>query len=153
MPQLLSWTKPKNGSLKLNVDATFKGGQAGYGGILGDHHGHLIFSIGEYGTNSSPLEAEIEALYLWLRACIKQGYNRPKVEVDSILLVKKVRDMAAHWQVYNKVNHIATMVESSGSSMVHIHRERNMAADWIAKNSLKKKGHYIWEASTTNQGM
>ncbi|GAA0175390.1 hypothetical protein LIER_41908 [Lithospermum erythrorhizon] len=59
----------------------------------------------------------------------------------------------AHWKAQNKITQIAALISSSSSTLTHIFRERNMAADWIAKNSWKKRQQFVWEADTRHIGM
>ncbi|GAA0139119.1 hypothetical protein LIER_42564 [Lithospermum erythrorhizon] len=144
-PILLSWTRPMQGTLKLNIDAAFKDGKADYGGILRNDQGGLVCAKGIYGLCSSPLQAEVEALLSILQLCIHKGYNKMQIEVDSLQLVHMITGKIAHWKLYNNLAHIRTLLSSFGSHLIHIYRETNMIADWIAKHSCKKMQNFTWE--------
>ncbi|GAA0144869.1 reverse transcriptase [Lithospermum erythrorhizon] len=152
-PRLLSWDRPEKNSFKLNIDAAFKENRAGYGGIIRDEQGGLVYAVGFQGLCSSSIQAEVDALLLCLRSSVQKGYSRLQIEVDSMLLVNMVTTQKAHWQLIHKVLQIAELLSSSGSSLVHIFREKNLAADWIAKKAWKNQANYIWEANTTDKGM
>ncbi|GAA0175389.1 hypothetical protein LIER_41907 [Lithospermum erythrorhizon] len=68
-------------------------------------------------------------------------------------LVHMIQGKIAHWKAQNKITQIAALISSSSSTLTHIFRERNMAADWIAKNSWKKRQQFVWEADTRHIGM
>ncbi|GAA0157176.1 hypothetical protein LIER_38412 [Lithospermum erythrorhizon] len=129
-PTLCRWERPEAGGLKLNIDATFKGERAGYGGIIRNDQGSLIYAVGLHGKCSSPLQGEVDALYHCLRSCAQKGYTNLQVEIDSLQLVTMIKDRKAHWTLINKVTHIAHILSQTSSKLAHIFRERNMAADW-----------------------
>ncbi|GAA0160574.1 reverse transcriptase [Lithospermum erythrorhizon] len=152
-PLPLCWEKPMNGAIKLNIDAAFKDGRGGYGGILRNDKGQLLVAMGFQGSCATALDAEIQALLICLQECVSRGHTRMQIEIDSIQLVQMVHGKIAHWQHYNRIAHIAALLLSSHSSLSHVFREKNMAADWIAKQSWKKGHHIIWEADTKEIGM
>ncbi|GAA0161773.1 hypothetical protein LIER_18010 [Lithospermum erythrorhizon] len=82
---LYSWNKPQHNTLNLNVDASYKRGKTGYGGINRDHNGDLIYAIGRQGTNDSPLTAKLDALLLWLQVCQGKRWHGIQVKTDSLM--------------------------------------------------------------------
>ncbi|GAA0147841.1 reverse transcriptase [Lithospermum erythrorhizon] len=143
-PTLLSWSPPIKGTLKLNIDAAFKDGQAGYGGIIRNEHGDLVDAKGIYDQCSSPLHAEVEALLSILQWCKNKGHSNMQIEVDSLQLVHMIHGNFAPWQLSNKLGHIRTLLTSLGSHITHIYREKNTIADWLAKHSCNNKQDYTW---------
>ncbi|GAA0169689.1 hypothetical protein LIER_24117 [Lithospermum erythrorhizon] len=152
-PTLLCWEKPEKGALKLNIDATFKDGRGGYGGILRNDQGELVVAMGLEGKCETPLDAEIQALLICLQECIGRGYKKMAIEIDSLQLVLMIQGKITHWKAQSKISRIATIIASSSSTLTHTYRERNMAADWIAKHSWKKRQHFLWKADTGHKGM
>ncbi|GAA0168908.1 reverse transcriptase [Lithospermum erythrorhizon] len=143
-PALVSWSRPTKGNFKLNIDAAFKEGQAGYGGILRNDQGQLVDARGIFGLCPSALEAEVEALLSIMKWCSIKGYSRMHIEVDTLQLVHMIHGNVAHWQLSNKLAYIRKLLTSLGSHITHIYREKNMIADWIAKHSCKNKQDYNW---------
>lgn len=72
-PQLditpVRWNKPDFGEFKLNVDGCFKGnsGNAGGGGILRDHLGHMIMAFTVYLGCTTNNSAEVQAIKIRLK--------------------------------------------------------------------------------------
>lgn len=90
--------------MKMNVDGCSKGnpGSAGEGGIIRDHHGHMILAFAGYFGICSNNVAEAMAILQGLRICIDRGFLKIIVESDSVMLVniinKKVRPP---WQIHS----------------------------------------------------
>ncbi|GAA0169254.1 hypothetical protein LIER_23780 [Lithospermum erythrorhizon] len=151
--KILSWDKPLAQTLKLNVDTAFKAGKSGCGGIIRDHNGDLYYAVGKYGTNDSSLEAELDALLFCLQVCKTKGLYGIQVEVDSSMVVKMTTHMMAHWRLHNKLSQVLSIFKSLGVIIEHIYREKNLAADWIAGNSMRKEQNFVWEAATADHAM
>ncbi|GAA0142551.1 hypothetical protein LIER_35588 [Lithospermum erythrorhizon] len=113
IPTLLCWEKPEKGALKLNIDASFKDGRGGYGGILRNDQGELVIAMGLEGKCETPLDAEIQALSFCLQECIARGYKEMGVEIDSLQLVQMIQGKITHWKVQNKISRIAALLAVS----------------------------------------
>ncbi|GAA0182767.1 hypothetical protein LIER_42311 [Lithospermum erythrorhizon] len=100
--RLLSWDKPYEGTLKLNIDAACKEGRAEYGGILRNSQGSLVFAMGIHGCANSPLQAEVEALLGCLKRCVDKGYDHLHIEIDSLQVVNMIHNKVAHWTLQSK---------------------------------------------------
>ncbi|GAA0141072.1 hypothetical protein LIER_02300 [Lithospermum erythrorhizon] len=140
-------------TLKLNVDAASNAGKSGYGGIIRDHNGDLYYAVEKYATNDSPLEAELDALLFCLQVYKTKGLYGIQVEVDSSMVVKMTTHMMAHWRLHNKLSQVLSIFKSLDATIEHIYREKNLAADWIAGNSMRKEQNFVWEAVTADQAM
>ncbi|GAA0160856.1 hypothetical protein LIER_17313 [Lithospermum erythrorhizon] len=151
--RLLSWVKPQVDQLKLNIDASYKQGRAGYGGIIRNSQGELVFAFGFQGCSASALQAEVDALLGCLRRCVSEGYGKLHIEVDSLQLVNMIQQKSANWTMQSKITQISTLIQASGSTLKHIFRERNMAADWIAKQVWKTKQEKVWLQGTSDGAM
>lgn len=62
LEQILKWSPPMVGHLKLNVDAAFKGGRVALAMIMRDHKGCLIFLQSLLTTAKSAYHPETLAL-------------------------------------------------------------------------------------------
>ncbi|GAA0171131.1 hypothetical protein LIER_25238 [Lithospermum erythrorhizon] len=98
VPTLYKWEKLAAGTHKLNIDA------AGYGGILRNDQGHLVMALGLQGSCTSPIQAEVEALFSCLRICAGQGHKHMDIEVDSLQLVNMIKTKKAPWQLRNTIH-------------------------------------------------
>ncbi|GAU47359.1 hypothetical protein TSUD_403620 [Trifolium subterraneum] len=112
-PRLVTWARPMEGTICLNVDGSLLGSlnSAGYGGLLRNHNGEFI--LGFYGTTSlkSILFAEIMAVLHGLTICWENGYRKINCLSDSLQLI--TRD----WEVV----------------LSHTLREGSSCADVLAK--------------------
>ncbi|GAA0174198.1 hypothetical protein LIER_27640 [Lithospermum erythrorhizon] len=151
--KILSWDKPLAQTLRLNVDAAFKVGKSGYGGLIRDHNGDLYYAVRKYATNDSPLEAELDALLFCLQVCKIKGLYGIQVEMDSSMVVKMKTHMMAHWRLHNKLSQVLSIFKSLGATIEHIYREKNLAGDWIAGNSMRNEQNFVWEAATADHAM
>ncbi|GAA0157951.1 hypothetical protein LIER_15100 [Lithospermum erythrorhizon] len=91
-PTLLCWEKPEKGALKLNIDAAFKDGRGGYGGILRNDQGELVVAMRLEEKCETPLDAEIQALLICLQECIARGYERMGIVITF------QRYFIKHWE-------------------------------------------------------
>ncbi|GAA0173121.1 hypothetical protein LIER_26801 [Lithospermum erythrorhizon] len=136
---------------KLNVDASFKEGSTSLGGVLRNHDGSLIFDVGFTGQAITPLDVEIDALLRVLQWFSQWGYNTMKVEIDSQLLVNMVKEQIAHWHIHHKVMQIATLMFSFGSTLIHVLREKNMAADLTVEIGREENRQFIWDGNSVHR--
>ncbi|KAL2498074.1 RNase H domain-containing protein [Abeliophyllum distichum] len=69
MPQVIRWSRPCWGELKLNNDGYYKTsiGEVAGGGILRTHDGQMVFAFYEYYGKCSSFVTEVKALYKGLR--------------------------------------------------------------------------------------
>ncbi|KAG9141216.1 hypothetical protein Leryth_001701 [Lithospermum erythrorhizon] len=91
----------------------------------------------------SVIEAETNSLLYCLQVCISRGFKQILIEVDSSLLVHMIKGRIANWKMFNKIIHIAALLEPSGSTIAHVYREKNQVAYWMAKHSLKNNEEYV----------
>ncbi|CAL5338789.1 unnamed protein product [Camellia sinensis] len=84
-PQLMFWSCPIAGKLKLNTDGSSKGdpGQAGYGGLLRDEAGTWVWGFYGYLGSCTSLEAELWSIYRGLTIIIQKGLASIQIETDS----------------------------------------------------------------------
>lgn len=136
---LLNWKKPPPGTLKLNVDGTRSSrGNIGAAGVFRDSEGNwfhgfmLNIGVGEV------LQAEAWGLASGLQLAKDLNITHIEVESDSAVLINILQstDLDLH-PLGTLLANCKTILESFDScSISHIHRERNMVADCLAKRSL-----------------
>ena len=136
---LLSWQKPCYGHYKLNIDGTRTlNGLIGAGGVIRDHNGNWYHGFTRNIGTGEVLQAEAWGLFSGLQIANELGINHIIVETDSANLVNLLHgsDLELHplGTLLLNCNHIIRSFMSC--SVTHIHRERNMAADCLAKRSI-----------------
>lgn len=92
--KIVSWCKPWEGWVKLNVDGACRGnpGSCGGGGVIRDDKGRFLAAFSTkfgFGTNN---EAELRALNCGLVLCKELGFQNIVIESDSMLVVNWLRE-------------------------------------------------------------
>ncbi|KAL6188945.1 hypothetical protein ACLB2K_040335 [Fragaria x ananassa] len=144
----LSWIKPVLGVHKLNVDGSrTRAGDIGAGGIIRDSSGcwcgGFMVNIGA----GEVLQAEAWGLFYGIQLALSMKIPKLETESDSDVLVNLLQnsDMDVHPLGTIVLNCRAMMQHFDFVQIKHIHRERNMVADLLAKNStLNAKGICIF---------
>jgi ribonuclease HI len=146
----LSWKKPTFGFHKLNVDGTRSlDGRIGAGGIIRDCNGNWCNGFMRNIGKGEVLHAEAWGLFSGLQIAKEMGINHINVESDSAVLINLIHCSTV------KLHPLGTLVTNClqlMSSFIvctvnHIHRERNMAADCIAKKSIEQEIG-LWKLQT-----
>lgn len=91
---LLKGLLPSKGRVKLNMDGYSFGnpGNSDFGGSLRDYKGQLLFSFTyNLGVNSNTF-VEVSVLFIVLDLCYPFGYTNVKIESDSELIVKWLKN-------------------------------------------------------------
>ncbi|GAU48830.1 hypothetical protein TSUD_190600 [Trifolium subterraneum] len=136
-PRLVTWTKPAEGTVCLNVDGSLlkATNTAGYGGLIRDSNG--VFLSGFYGTATvqSILFAELMAVLHGLQICWESGFRRITCFSDSLQIVNLIRDgVSAHHRFSNEVFIIHQLLAKDWEVVIgHTFREGNACADVLAK--------------------
>ncbi|GAU39987.1 hypothetical protein TSUD_211080 [Trifolium subterraneum] len=136
-PRLVTWTKPVEGTVCLNVDGSLLGATntASYGGLIRDSN-RVILS-GFYGTTSvqSILFAELMAVLHGLQICWESGFRRITCFSDSLQTVNLIRDgVSTHHRSSNEVFIIHQLLANDWEVVIdHTFREGNACADVLAK--------------------
>lgn len=101
----VTWNKPNDDLFKLNTDesALENLGSIGGSSILRDKHGNSVYAFAtslSYGTNN---QAGIRVTIFDVSWCIKHGYNKIILEVDSNIFIKPLRhNVKPPWRIqYN----------------------------------------------------
>ncbi|KAL3503949.1 hypothetical protein ACH5RR_033790 [Cinchona calisaya] len=82
------WNCSPAGCLKLNVDGSLvsSSGLAGYGGLLQDSTGCLLFGFAYSFGQNTIMAAELSALVEGVKLCMSQGYMDLIIESDFLIL-------------------------------------------------------------------
>ncbi|KAL6205116.1 hypothetical protein ACLB2K_022380 [Fragaria x ananassa] len=146
--EALSWIKHVLGVHKLNVDGSrTRAGDIGAGGIIRDSSGcwcgGFMVNIGA----GEVLQAEAWGLFYGIQLAFSMKIPKLEIEFDSAVLVNLLQnsDMDVHPLGTIVLNCRAMMQHFDFVQIKHIHRERNIVADLLAKNSpLNDKGICIF---------
>lgn len=125
------------GRWKLNTDASVSSTRCSGGGLLRDHEGRLVFAFYKEFGDCDVLMAEALALLHGLQQCVARGYLHLDIEVDSQSLVSLLSSQGLiKWPLCYTVSNICCLLRQCQSSIRHIYREANAAADALASLHL-----------------
>ena len=114
-------------------------GPAGAGGIIINNVGEIISEVSEYLGEQTNNAAEYLALILTLERACELGFDQIRIFADSELLVKQLRGeyrvknaglIPLHRRARELINALSV------TSMEHIPREQNSAADCLANDAI-----------------
>ena len=100
--RFVMWTPPQPGHLKCNVDRASRGnpGEAGGGGILRDHCGHIIFAFSHFNDVQTNTAAEAMAIRDGLLLCEARDLRDIFFESNSHVLVDMLcLGHCTHWRL------------------------------------------------------
>lgn len=133
---IVKWLKPAEGSVKLNVDGSYRGnlGRMGAGGIIHDNKANMLlaFLVGlGHGTHNA---AEFMAVLYGLQYCKEMGLMKVEVELDSMLVVNLLeKKRCGIWYLEDFWDEILEILSSRQAIISHIFRECNADADFLAR--------------------
>ena len=88
--------------MKMNQDGASKGnpGHAGGGGTIRDHLGKWITGFSANFGSCTLVKAELLALLKGLQIAKEEGIGRLLIQMDSQIVVNKIKEPVGKWQVY-----------------------------------------------------
>ncbi|KAE8713278.1 Protein PIR [Hibiscus syriacus] len=140
--EIVSWSPPPKGFIKLNVDATVNGDwrKSGVGGILRDEDGSVMGSFQEPSGPGPPALIELLAVkrgLIFFEPFHQQMKERLLIESDSKLAVEWVKNFELCPGVYsNLVKDIVTKLRELNGIIRWVARSANVEADSLAKADL-----------------
>jgi ribonuclease HI len=150
------WSPPKQGSLKLNFDASFiqDTNQGFMGGVIRDHKAGVICAMAEKLTSyADAQEAEAKALLKCLQNCVVQGIHPSEVETDCAAVYTAVnaanQDISKLCFIYREIDNIRKSVFSFSMSLVK--RDCNTVAHELAKCNRMEGTQGIWNMCFPDQ--
>jgi ribonuclease HI len=135
----LHWVKPDFGFFKLNVDGTRSlSGMIGAGGVIRDYNGNWCHGFMRNIGKGEVLQAEAWGLFTGLQIAKELKITHLMVESDSAVLISLIHSsqLQLHPLGTLLMNCKSIMNNFNHCSVSHIHRERNMVADCLAKKSI-----------------
>lgn len=132
---------PPQDWLKCNFDCSYKEGNnyAGIGWIIINHQGiHICSGIVKVDNVNSPLQGEALAFlyvpqYVWVKGWRKVWFEGDNKELDRIVNEIVVNHVRLE-NILHDIRHWISLLPDC--SLGSVNRERNMAADSLAKQSL-----------------
>lgn len=147
---LVRWNKLAIEDLKLNIDGCSKGnpGNAGGGGILRYHLGHMIMEFTIYLGCCSNSYAEAQAIKTGLRWCLDHGFNMVTIESDSFLMIQIIKgNITTSWHIKDEISEIQAMNLVGHFQFDHTFREGNIPAELLSNLVvLDRKNIFFTEA-------
>jgi ribonuclease HI len=136
---VLQWTKPPHNCFKLNVDGSKSvSGVIGAGGVIRDWSGNWVQGFSHYIGAGEIFEAEVWGLYIGLKMAVDLQLKNLLVESDSVMAVNLLNavDISLH-PLATIIGNCRNLMKLFESCMInHVYREKNSAADAMAKYSL-----------------
>lgn len=134
---LTHWISPPSGRLKVNIDGSFRHGEAvgGIGVVVHDNQGNCVAALARHLPFASfVLHVKLEACRAGLLFAIQQGWNQIELESDCMQLVTALSNSCEDW------SHVGRIVEDCKNYMTafnniqarHIFREANCVAHRLA---------------------
>jgi len=146
---LSSLDPPPKGTLKLNIDGSFLEDLScsSVGGVVRNHDGDWIASFSHYEAGGDALLDELRAIQIGLDFCSLKGYVNIICESDYLEAVNLIidgRDHTLHTYATDFL-HIRDALHGNGNTtLVHVLREQNMCADFIAKEGSHTRCSTRW---------
>ena len=133
----VAWKHPPMDWYVLNTDGAAKGspGPAGGGAIIRDHCGGLISALSLNFGHCNSFKAEVMALLKGLELAQELQVCKLIIQLDNLACVQIIQNKAAG---RNECTHLLNRClylihqESWEVKIVHVYREGNRAADWLA---------------------
>jgi ribonuclease HI len=123
------------------VDGASRGnpGQAGCGAVIYDENGAVIDELFTYLGTTTNNVAEYQGLLMGLKAAIKRGAKRLRIQSDSELLVRQLNGV---YRVKNEnlkllyQEALELLGRFDAFSVTHVRREFNRVADRLANRAI-----------------
>lgn len=145
----IGWKKPKDGCVKINVDASFvyKSGESKSGAVIRNSLGTVLTAaISKFDSALSPLHAELNAIVDGLILAEAQGFEVVEIESDCLVGIQEIQKEASEclWlSVINNIKYLASSFISCRFKFVS--REFNGLAHNLA--------HWILVTTTSEFGL
>ena len=140
---LAFWHSPSIGFLKLNVDGSLNSNYGGGGGLLRDVNGNMLWCFGFPSSHKSIELIELEAIVKGMELCKSHGFNQVLVETDSQIIAKCLVSHSVRWDMWNDISWAKILLRDTKSSISHIWRECNRAADYVAKKARDSQSSFF----------
>ncbi|XP_077228474.1 uncharacterized protein LOC143861432 [Tasmannia lanceolata] len=141
-PQVCCWSKPNQGSFKINSDASLSTDGGGMGGAIRNHNGFLVSMFSVNVESEEILVLEIKAVLVGLRLAASLGLTNIWIEVDSKIAADVINGTSkTPWKCFACTQEIRQLLSSFLQWKIsHIWREGNSVADFLSKRNCPCKG-------------
>ncbi|GLJ21588.1 hypothetical protein SUGI_0400770 [Cryptomeria japonica] len=135
------WKPPPPGWVKMNFDGASKGnpGRAGFGAVIRNEYGKLLWSIASLYGIASNNEAKLKGLEKGLAMCVEKIMEKVVIEGDSqVILNGASKGHFLNWRLQTWMHMIKQLLSSLlAYRMQHTYREGNRATDWLANKGIE----------------
>ncbi|KAL3613865.1 hypothetical protein CASFOL_041939 [Castilleja foliolosa] len=125
----VKWEHPKEGEIKVSVDASLKNGRAHGGGIIRGKKGIFLAAFSCSLNAGGVVEAETEAICKGVALCKALNLDNYTVETDSKQAIKSIHGNGRDF----KAIYLARTHALESEAINHIWRQQNAVADKLAK--------------------
>ncbi|KAF5202092.1 Ribonuclease h-like superfamily protein [Thalictrum thalictroides] len=129
-----TWTRPLQGTIKINCDGAVKADGSGFGGLLRDSEGQVVCAYSGRGFSSSVYQQELNAVHKGIQLAKDQGFTKIEVASDSLGVIRTMNKMEEPpWDCQDQVREIRELAAwFEEIRFYHAFRETNRAADYLA---------------------
>ncbi|KAF5207966.1 hypothetical protein FRX31_002445, partial [Thalictrum thalictroides] len=129
-----TWTRPLQGTIKLNYDAAVKADGSGFGGLLRTSEGHVVCAYSGKGLSSSVYQQELNAVHKGIQLAKDQGFSKIEIASDSLGVIRTINRMEdPPWDCQDQVREIREIaVWFEEIRFYHAFRETNRTTDYLA---------------------
>lgn len=128
--------------MKVNSDGAYKHTSqlAASGGLIRDENERILKAYQAYIGQSSIIYAELVGIWMGLNCC-RMGYDHIVVDTDSKVALSMLRRKFRqwNWKFSSLMAKSLRLCEGKQIRFQHAYRESNSAADWLAKDALKRR--------------
>ncbi|KAL0919645.1 hypothetical protein M5K25_011756 [Dendrobium thyrsiflorum] len=144
--RIVKWLKPSPPFFKLNSDGSVGNSSAGFGGIVRNCLGNVVFAYAGSANTSNVLTAELLGLLYGLISCSERGFLNINIEVDanSLIQIFNRRDFMGNPCNFYTIRRINQLLPSFNYTFSHIYREGNACADFFAKLGSQMIGFQLF---------
>ena len=137
----IRWRQPPMDWYVLNTDGAAKGspGPAGGGAIIRDHRGLFVSAFSANFGHCHALKAEVMALTKGLMLARDLKIPKLEIQLDSLTCVQFLshNEVIAGDYIHDIQRCRAMLLEEDWEvKVVHVYREGNRAADWLANKGV-----------------
>ncbi|PKU77475.1 Putative ribonuclease H protein [Dendrobium catenatum] len=134
MDKVVRWVKPVYPFVKLNSDGLVGSNIAEMGGIIQNFKGDVIISYASPLNHCKVIYAEMKGLAYGLEVCVRIGITNVVIEVDALSLIQLLNNnIMCYPDFFYIMRKIKSLMAGLNFSLVHIFREGNACADFLAK--------------------
>ena len=134
------WSKPAEGTLKINVDAAIGKFTSVIAAVARNWRGELIFACSNKANTNVPLQVEAEAIKWVVSLANQLNFVAVLIEGDCLCCYQAIdsKGQEVPWRIRNIIREILISTQMLPSlSFCWVPREANMAAHILAKWSLQ----------------